>query len=411
MTPPCYIRYNAINNLLCKPGKGEYDMCVARTSKKYCENASTTLGSLCPMHARSFHKYRKITTRVIVGVCKGCCEIPVSSGKLCNECINLFCIVGNCRHKVVPGSTKCVSHQPRCATCKKASHVKIGNKYFCNDHHGNCNNCNNPVEIESYRPFLFCKYCYEMKCLHTGCTTIVTERHFCPQHIPNCQIEGCIELMTFYYKGIVRCSTHQPHCYGCDTIVNENTIKHITICNTSTEQYRYYGLNCCTNIPRCQDCGVCAQYEYNESLFKAFCVVHNHICGFPGCRQRIMPLGHYCDDHWVELEIFRILYIYFMNKKRAFDVFISFVRTVGRTRLIRNELLFFSQISSVDGLQLVTSDSSVRGVRGLTDHLESVSESANTNSPSNGCESSRNGNQCSLSAHIFENGIDVTGTH
>lgn len=336
MTPPYYIRYDAF---LCKPGKGEYATCIARTSsKKHCENMSTTFGSLCPIHARSLCKYKKITTHKFVSVCKKCREVPVSFGKLCNECVGICCISGTCRRDPIPGSAKCASHQPRCTICKKTSHNKIGNKFFCKEHCGNCNHCNEPIEIESYRLSSLCRYCYTMKCLHSGCVNIVIEGHFCPQHIPQCEIVGCTEQMTFYFKGIVRCSTHQPHCHGCNTPVNETTIKHISICYVGTDQYRYYGLKCCNNIPKCQDCGATACYEYDERLFSAFCMIHNHMCGFPGCRQRTMPLGHYCDDHWAELEIFRILYVDFIDRKNKFNAFASFARCVGRTGIIRNEL-------------------------------------------------------------------------
>lgn len=350
MTPPSFVRHD---ELLCTPGKGEYSICVARTRNGgRCMNSSTTLGSLCDVHTRALQKYKRLTTHHYINVCKGCRNTPTST-KLCKNCSDKYCIIGSCRNIPVPGAMKCAHHQPRCITCKKASHNKIGNKFFCDNHSKKCLHCDELIEIESY--FMkteMCKSCLSMKCLHRDCNTLVrTEIKYCNRHMPLCRIPGCTEQVIFSYYGITSCAIHEPKCHNCAKSVSSKYIKHITIYD-GFENYRFY---CCGRLPMCKNCKSVAHFESNEKMFESFCLIHNHMCKFPGCSKPKMPLGHYCNDHWGDIEVFRIISKEALNKKQSTSDFMSFVRCLGRSRTIKEELCNVVSLMTIRSLNLMDS--------------------------------------------------------
>lgn len=347
MTPPSFIRYD---ELLCTLGNGEYSMCVARIRNGgRCMNSSTTIGSLCNMHTRALQKYKRITTHYYINVCKGCRTTPTSTN-LCNNCSDKYCIIGSCRNSPTQDALKCIHHQPRCTTCKKASYKKIGNKYLCQEHCKKCLHCDELIEIESYRTKTnMCKSCFSMKCLHRECNTLVTtEIRYCNRHMPSCRVSGCTEQIVFCYRGISRCHTHEPKCHNCTKCVSSKNIKHITMYD-GFENYRFY---CCSPLPMCKQCNSCAHFESSEKMFESLCVIHNHMCGFPNCTNSIMPLGHYCNDHWSDIEIFHIIAIEALNKKQNTSDFMSFVRCLGRSKIIKKELCSVVSLRTIGRLNI-----------------------------------------------------------
>lgn len=337
MTPPHFVRYN---KLLCIPGKGEYSMCVARTRNGgRCSNFSVTLGSLCNMHMHILQKYKRLTTHYYINICKGCCSIPTLN-KLCIECSKKYCIIGDCCNLIVPDTQKCFYHQPRCNICKTISQVKLGNKYFCREHCGQCIHCNKFIEIESYRlGEQMCKDCLSIKCLHKDCSILIKDKQiqYCDRHLPPCSIENCTERTVFCYNGISKCSTHRPHCYNCSSDITQKNIRHIILHKTDVdiESYRYY---CCYPLPICQYCTSRAHYEYDDKLFKSLCVIHNNKCGFPGCSACTTQFGHYCYMHWINIEFLCVIIKENLHKKQLSSSLMSFIRCSGRTRMIKFEL-------------------------------------------------------------------------